>query len=94
MAWRRSARATGSPRSVSGCELATPKGRLDGASNLGGDRSLPEPDASRLANREFELVIDPGQRRLMTKTTGSGLADLIPTMLRNTGSSAVRRPHF
>ena len=59
MAWRRSAKSDGlTALRDAAADLAAADGWLDWAWDRGGDRWLPEPDASRLANHELVLVID------------------------------------
>jgi hypothetical protein len=57
MAWRRDTKGAGlaALRDAS-AELARREGWLAGAEDRAGDTWLPEPDASRLANGDLELV--------------------------------------
>jgi DNA-binding transcriptional LysR family regulator len=59
MAWRRGAKSDRlTALRDAAAELAAAEGWLDAARDRGDDTWLPEPDASRLANRELQLVID------------------------------------
>lgn len=61
MAWRRDAESEGlTALRGAAAELATTEGWLNGVANRTATAWLPEPDASRLANREFGLVTPVG----------------------------------
>jgi DNA-binding transcriptional LysR family regulator len=61
MAWRRDTESDGlSALRAAAAELATTEGWLTGVGDRGGDTWLPEPDASRLANGDFEMVTGRG----------------------------------